>query len=230
MKRLGILSCPWSASRVLSPAPSARLEPAGPVVPGAAVPHDPGGSCCLHSAHVRTNGSTFGLRRRAPEHPRRDPRSSDELSRSTPRAGLSGPLEPAHRLRRGDARPLAHPSPALRVATDLASPDTRSPKRPGAESLRDRCVLVSSSARSLRSTRLVKSVDRSSLALELRGSHTSRPSLGFPPLRRLRDAGSDSYRDYLTRLRYVFRFSQPRDVLFRPHPHGLISCRIRPWG
>jgi hypothetical protein len=44
------------------------------------------------------------------------------------------------------------------------------------------------------------------------------------------DAGSDMRRGYLARLRYVFRFSQPLDVLFRPHPLGLVSCRIRPWG
>lgn len=42
--------------------------------------------------------------------------------------------------------------------------------------------------------------------------------------------GSDLCWVFLARLRYAFRFSQPLDVLFRPHPFGLFSCRIRPWG
>jgi hypothetical protein len=38
-------------------------------------------------------------------------------------------------------------------------------------------------------------------------------------------AGSDQHRACLTRLRCVFRLSQPPDASFRPHPSGLVSCR-----
>jgi hypothetical protein len=46
-------------------------------------------------------------------------------------------------------------------------------------------------------------------------------SMTFP------DAGSYHRRACLTRLPCAFRLSQPLDALFRQHPLGLLSCRIR---
>jgi hypothetical protein len=59
--------------------------------------------------------------------------------------------------------------------------------------------------------------------------------VSFPPFHGVdfpttfQDARSDLHRAYLTRLCCAFRFSQPRDALFHSRPHGLVSCRIRPW-
>jgi len=38
-------------------------------------------------------------------------------------------------------------------------------------------------------------------------------------------ASSDTHRACLTRLRCAFRFFQPPDASFRPHPSSLVSCR-----
>jgi hypothetical protein len=58
-----------------------------------------------------------------------------------------------------------------------------------------------------------------------RGCHPSRVS--FPST--FDTVDSDLRRVCLTRLRCVFRFSQPLDALFRPQPSSLLSCRSRPW-
>jgi hypothetical protein len=39
---------------------------------------------------------------------------------------------------------------------------------------------------------------------------------------------SDQHREYLSRLCYAYRLSQPLDVLFRSRPIGLVSCRSAP--
>jgi len=57
-----------------------------------------------------------------------------------------------------------------------------------------------------------------------------RPFLGVLSPSTFPNAGSDNCRVFHTRLCCAFRFSQPRDALFRPRSLGLISCRIRPWG
>jgi hypothetical protein len=51
------------------------------------------------------------------------------------------------------------------------------------------------------------------------------PFHGIDCLTTLESANSDLHRVYLARLCYVFRFSQPLDVSFRPHPSSLVSCR-----
>jgi len=79
---------------------------------------------------------------------------------------------------------------------------------------------------SIRSSPRRSSASRSSR----KSSSANDPSMGFRPLRRLLDTGSDTRRAYLSRLRSAFRFSQPLDALLRPRPYGLVSCRIRPWG
>jgi hypothetical protein len=56
-------------------------------------------------------------------------------------------------------------------------------------------------------------------------SRYERPFLGFLCPTTLELASSDTHRAYLTRLRCAFRFSQPPDASFRPHPSGLVSCR-----
>jgi len=58
---------------------------------------------------------------------------------------------------------------------------------------------------------------------------TAASPMRFPYPSTTSDAGSDQHRVYLTQLRYVFRLSQPIDVLFRPHPSSLVSCWYRPW-
>jgi hypothetical protein len=60
--------------------------------------------------------------------------------------------------------------------------------------------------------------------------------VSFPPFHGVfspttsQNMSSDQHRAYPTRLCYAFRFSQPRDALLRSYSHGLVSCRIRPWG
>jgi hypothetical protein len=56
-------------------------------------------------------------------------------------------------------------------------------------------------------------------------SRYERPFPGISCPTTLEIASSDKHRGYLTRLRYAFRFSQPLDASFRPHPSSLVSCR-----
>jgi hypothetical protein len=56
-------------------------------------------------------------------------------------------------------------------------------------------------------------------------SRYERPFPGISCPTTLEIASSDQHRACLTRLRYAFRFSQPLDASFRPHPSDLVSCR-----
>lgn len=114
MKRSGILSCPWSASRVLSPAPSARCEPAWSVVSTPPRFTTPKGRAAWPALAFGPAGSPS-----IPAVVR--PKIFEEISVRTTRVGSKRPrtalwiaLAPALRLQRGIARSCVHPSPALR--------------------------------------------------------------------------------------------------------------------
>jgi len=161
VKRFGILSCPWSASRVLSPAPSARLEPAGSVVCAPPCLTTPRG----HAACAALTYAPAG----APSSSAVDlPSTSEEIleirqaeSKHSPNRASdhSSPFTASEEMVFGLSCTRARSS---ETHLDLASSSARSPKSPVAGSLRDRCALVSSSTRALPSTRSEEFVDRSS--------------------------------------------------------------------
>jgi hypothetical protein len=71
---------------------------------------------------------------------------------------------------------------------------------------------------------------------EYRRLETQIRPVSFPPFHGVsspttfQNVSSDQHRAYRTRLCNACRLSQPRDALLRSHSHGLVSCRIRPWG
>jgi hypothetical protein len=88
---------------------------------------------------------------------------------------------------------------------------------------------IESKSRPLMSLARVQSLSRTLAPALLR-----RALLDRPPMRSSRPfsvsrCGQRPTPGFHTWLCSVFRLSQPLDVLLRPHPLGLVSCRIRSW-
>jgi hypothetical protein len=132
------------------------------------------------------------LRSRLPTS-REPPKRPTDLRRADSKRPLNpfpGELVLEHRLRKDDTRTVPHPSPDPPKHPRSREPCTRSPKRPctGYHAIRGYPGAFSERSAFDWSRRTRRKTARSHPSSE---AHTSSPSLGFPPLRRLSDVGSD---------------------------------------